>query len=67
MGNNNKAHIVYLIDFGLAKRYKDSKNVHIPYKDDKHLAGTPRYASINAHLGIGTYFLKFANGCFRAK
>jgi len=54
MGNNNKAHIVYLIDFGLAKRYKDSKNVHIPYKDDKHLAGTPRYASINAHLGIGT-------------
>jgi serine/threonine protein kinase len=52
MGQGNKSHIVYLIDFGLAKRYKDNKNIHIPYKDDKHLAGTPRYASINAHLGI---------------
>lgn len=52
MGQQNKSHIVYLIDFGLAKRYKDNKNIHIPYKDDKHLAGTPRYASINAHLGI---------------
>lgn len=43
---------VYLIDFGLSKRYMiDGK--HIPYKDNKRgLTGTPRYASINAHLGI---------------
>jgi serine/threonine protein kinase len=41
-----------LIDFGLSKKYKDSLNVHIPYKDNKQLTGTARYASINNHMGI---------------
>lgn len=42
-----------MIDFGLAKRFKDSKTgVHIPYKDGKSLTGTARYASLNTHLGI---------------
>ena len=45
---------VFLIDYGLAKKYKDSKNQHVAYKTLKSLTGTPRYASINSHLGIGT-------------
>jgi len=46
-------HIVHMIDFGLAKRYKDAKtNVHIPYREHLQLTGTPRYASLNAHRGI---------------
>jgi serine/threonine protein kinase len=46
--------MVYIIDFGLAKRYKDPRsNEHIPYRDGKNLTGTARYASVNTHLGIG--------------
>eukprot|EP00913_Durusdinium_trenchii_P032151 g30106.t1 len=47
-----KSHILYLIDFGLAKKYRDSKCNHIPYKDNKSMTGTARYASVNAHRGI---------------
>ncbi|GKV06656.1 hypothetical protein SLEP1_g18522 [Rubroshorea leprosula] len=53
MGLGRKANQVYIIDFGLAKRYRDSAtNRHIPYKENKNLTGTARYASCNTHLGI---------------
>ncbi len=52
MGRGDKANIVYVIDFGLAKRYRDPKSKrHIPYVSGKSLTGTARYASINTHLG----------------
>ena len=53
--NTNKQNkdILYLIDFGLAKRFRDPKTgLHIPYKDGKSLTGTARFASIYTHLGI---------------
>jgi casein kinase I family protein HRR25 len=40
-----------MVDYGLAKKYL-IKDIHIPYKDNKALTGTARYASINTHLGI---------------
>ena len=53
IGLHKKSSIIYLIDYGLSKRYKDPKSgFHIPYKDNKSLTGTARYASVNTHLGI---------------
>uniref|UniRef100_R7VZS2 non-specific serine/threonine protein kinase n=1 Tax=Aegilops tauschii TaxID=37682 RepID=R7VZS2_AEGTA len=55
--------MVYMIDFGLAKKYRDtSTHQHIPYRlydkcvlkyrENKNLTGTARYASVSTHLGI---------------
>lgn len=48
-----KGSVIHLIDFGLAKQYRDERtHCHIMYREGRHLTGTPRYASVNAHLGI---------------
>lgn len=53
IGLGKRANVVYAIDFGLAKKYRDPKSHrHIPYSEHKNLTGTARYASINTHLGI---------------
>jgi len=53
MGLGKRGNQVFIIDFGLAKKYRDPKtHQHIPYREQKNLTGTARYASINAHLGI---------------
>ncbi|KAG0370705.1 serine/threonine protein kinase [Gamsiella multidivaricata] len=53
MGIGKRGNQVYVIDFGLAKKYRDPKShLHIPYRENKNLTGTARYASINTHLGV---------------
>lgn len=47
MGLGDKAHIIYLIDFGLSEFYYDEGQHAMQMKDS--LTGTARYASINAH------------------
>ena len=52
MGNGQKSVTVHIVDMGLPKRVFDpNKKKHIPFKKDKSLTGTARYASIHAHLG----------------
>ena len=43
-----------MVDFGMSKRYCNPKRdcEHMPYSDGRSLTGTPRYASINNHLGV---------------
>ena len=68
MGLGKKGNLVYVIDFGLAKKYRDTRTgAHIQYRyvpgllysvycnssrEKKNLTGTARYASINTHMGI---------------
>ena len=48
----NTTQTLYLIDLGLAKRYKSQENVHLKQTTGKSIVGTARYSSINSHLGI---------------
>lgn len=74
IGLGNHANTIYCIDFGLSRSYYDLKTKkHIPFKEDRNFVGTPRYASINAHLhgpktrrddleSIGYLFVYFLKG-----
>lgn len=53
MGVGKRGNQVSIIDFGLAKNVVNPKShLHIPYKENKGLCGTARYASLNTHLGV---------------
>ena len=52
-GINDDSNTIYIIDFGLARRFKDKKTgAHIPYRENRQMIGTVRYASINTQIGI---------------
>ena len=52
MGLGKRANQVNIIDFGLAKKYRDPKtHMHIPYRENKNLTGTARYADKHARIG----------------
>ncbi|CBZ27730.1 putative casein kinase I [Leishmania mexicana MHOM/GT/2001/U1103] len=52
-GCRSKAHILYIIDYGLSKLYWEvKKNSHIPFAEGRPLTGTARYCSTNVHRGF---------------
>jgi serine/threonine protein kinase len=53
MGLGKHANIVYLIDFGLSKEYRDpNTHAHILFDTGLDLVGSATFASINSHLGL---------------
>ncbi|GET89262.1 casein kinase I, putative [Leishmania tarentolae] len=74
LGCRSKAHILYIIDYGLSKLYWEvKKNSHIPFVEGRPLTGTARYCSTNVHRGfeqgrrddlesIGFLFIYFLRG-----
>ena len=52
IGQGSKNSNIYILDFGLAKKYRSSRTLqHIRFTINKKLTGTARYASINALKG----------------
>lgn len=53
IGQKGKERTIYLIDFGLSRKYINERTLeHIPLKDKRPILGTVRYISINTHLGF---------------
>ncbi len=53
VSNKDNRRTIYIIDFGLSKRFLDIKTgKHIVRKGGKTLVGTARYASIASHDGF---------------
>ncbi|KAL5344275.1 serine/threonine protein kinase [Pseudogymnoascus australis] len=53
MGVGKRGILVNIIDFGLAKKYRDPRtHSHIPYRENRKFTGTARFASINTHMGV---------------
>jgi serine/threonine protein kinase len=50
-GAGNMDNHLYIVDFGLSKLWYEN-NKHIGYKRDRSMIGTPRYASVNIHMGV---------------
>jgi casein kinase I homolog HRR25 len=52
--DSSAANMVNVIDFGLAKRFRDAKTrEHVAYKQDEgHGVGTSLFAALNTHMGI---------------
>lgn len=52
IGHGDKKTKVFIIDFGLSKKFINKDGAHIPLREGKSMTGTARYASINTHNGI---------------
>ena len=53
MGVGDRSHVCYMIDFGLAKMYRNRDTAELmPMATGRRLAGTARYSSVWTHQGL---------------
>jgi serine/threonine protein kinase len=53
IGHGDLKNTAFLIDFGIAKEFRDSATrAHIPFHQNHSFVGTPAFTSINHHLGF---------------
>lgn len=53
IGKGSRLNTIYLVDFGLARLYRDQvTGTHVQFKDKSQIVGTITFASINAHYGM---------------
>ena len=43
---------IYIVDFGLAKKYKSDRGNHVKFSINKIISGTPRFCSANSMRGV---------------
>jgi len=43
---------LYIIDFGLCKKYTTDAGRHMPFRTGRPLVGTPNFVSLNVHDGV---------------
>ena len=52
MGLGDQSLTAFIVDFGLARRYRHpATGHHIPFRQAQHMRGTPAFSSIHTHLG----------------
>ncbi|TNV87224.1 hypothetical protein FGO68_gene17084 [Halteria grandinella] len=49
--NHPKSKLIYLIDFGITKKYKETDGSHVPFKIDVPFTGNIIFSSVNTFLG----------------
>lgn len=55
--HNEKAKMLYLIDFGVTRKYKNTDGSHVQFKMDLPFTGNVIFASVNSFLSYGKIFI----------
>lgn len=51
--NHPRSKLIYLIDFGITKKYKEADGNHIQFRIDVPFTGNIIFSSVNTFLGYG--------------
>lgn len=52
IGLDDEKCTLYMIDFGLSKRYVNEDGTHVEFSENVGMVGTSRYTSVYSHMGF---------------